>query len=80
MNIILSGFIVTYDIELIQDPGDSRINGFVQYCLEGEWGRVRKFNGHMDVSEAAVACRHLLYSTGEIVRLYTPETEVGYKP
>ncbi|XP_064397187.1 neurotrypsin-like isoform X2 [Halichondria panicea] len=56
------------DVELIQDPADTSIVGYVQYCFRGEWGRVCRESGYMtlwDVSEAAVACRQLGYrSTG----------------
>ncbi len=59
------------DVELIQDPADTRIVGYVQYCFRGEWGRLCREYGHMtlwDDSEAAVACRQLGYtSTGEVL-------------
>ncbi len=63
------------DFELIQDPADTRIVGYVQYCFRGEWGRVCREKGFItlwDVSEAVVACRQLGYrSTGEIIAIYT---------
>ena len=59
------------DFKLIQDPADTRIVGYVQYCFRGEWGGVCRWNGHTvlwDDSEAAVACRQLGYtSTGEVL-------------
>ncbi len=53
------------DFELIQDPADTRIVGYVQYCFRGEWGRVCRWNGFTvlwDDSEVAVACRQLGYN------------------
>ncbi len=62
------------DVELIQDPADTKIVGYVQYCLEGEWERVCRWDGRpllWDVCEAVVACRQLGYkSTGKIYNYY----------
>ncbi|XP_064397168.1 neurotrypsin-like isoform X2 [Halichondria panicea] len=61
------------DVELIQDPDDTRIFGYVQYCFRGEWGRVCRWNRHItlwDDSEATVACRQLGYYNRSIGYAY----------